>query len=233
VNDLQVRPRTPLEALTGNLSDLICLPDPDAATALNERMAALDLIHRVHERTYPETGIIAREFERRQLYKYLVDPDTGVPFSTFTAWASCSNFLACRRIIFESKRDMEMLQDVPADKLIDVPKSTIKVMTQLSTAVRNDPGILDAAKTLSPNKFLEKVEREQPLQHLEMRKPLRLNPGRSEAKIIGAWIDYALNHDIAGSPTEAIVRACEVAMHDAELDEELAAIPVEESNVAG
>ena len=32
-------------------------------------------------------------------------------------------------------------------------------------------------------------------------------------------------HDLAGSPTEAIVRACERALYDAELDEELKTMP--------
>lgn len=220
MNSLQVRART-LDILNVNLADHLALPDEEAAPILNQRMAVLDQIHRIHERTYPETGIIAREFERRHLYKHLIDPDTDLPFPNFTAWASCSNFLACRRIIFESKRDMEMLQDVPAEKLIDVSKSNIKVLTQLSTAVRNDPEILAAART---DKLLEKVERDHPEQHLEARKPLRLNPGRSDAKIIEKWIEYAQEHDIAGSPTEAIVRACEMALHDAELDEELKAM---------
>lgn len=220
--NLQSASRTGLEIFTTRLADIFALPDQEAAPALNQRMVVLDQVHRIHELTYPEIGIISREMERRHLYKHLIDPDTDEPFPSFTAWASCSNFIACRRIIFESKRDMEMLKDVPSEKLIDVSKSNIKVLTQLSTAVRNDPAILAAAKS---DKLMEKVEKDFPGQHLEVRKPLRLNPGRSDAKVIEKWIAYAQEHDLAGSPTEAIVKACEIAMHDAELDEELKSMP--------
>lgn len=221
MTDLQVRARTPLDIVNINLSDLIALPDEKAAPALNERMAALDLIHKIHERSYAERGIIAREFERRKLWQYLIDPDTQTPFASLTAWMSCSDFLGCRRVNFEAKRDMEILEDVPSEKLIDVPKSNIKVLTQLSTKVRNEKGVLQDAKDLPQNKFLEKLEQENPDQHLELRKSFRLNPGRSDARVIDKWVEYAIEHDIAGSATEAIVRACEIAIHDAELDEEL------------
>lgn len=208
-----------------NLSDIIAMPDTEAAAAMNERMALLDHIHRIHERSYAERGIIVREFERRQLWQHLTDQDTGQPFPNFTAWISCSDFLGCRRVNFEAKRDMEMLKDVPAAKLIDVPKGNLKVLTQLSTAVRNDPGILEAAKTLPQNEFLAKVETDQPQQHIETQQRLIFSPGRSGAKVIEEMIAWALEHDIAGSRNEAIVRAAETALHEWELEEELRAMP--------
>jgi hypothetical protein len=227
MSTMQVRART-FDVMAVNLADIMALPDAEAAPALNDRMGALDLVHKIHERTYAETGIIAREFERRKLYEHLIDPDTDRPFPNFTSWASCSNFLACRRIIFESKRDMDLLNDIPSDKLLDVPKSNIKVLTQLSTHVRNDQSVLDSAKNLPQNKFLAKLEKDNPDQHIETRRPFRFMPGRSDAKVMEQWIAYAMEHDIAGSATEAVVRACEYAMHDALLDEELASMPVVE-----
>jgi len=215
----------PLDSINLNLSDLLALPDPEAAEALNTRMYVLDQIHRIHERSYSERGIIAREFERRSLWKHLVDPETFEAFPNLTAWLSCSDFLGCRRTNFEAKRDIELLADVPAEKLIDIPKGNLKVLTQMSTAVRNDPGILEAAKSLLPNEFLEKIEKEQPSQHIESRRPLRFSPGKSGAKVIERWIAYALDHDLVGTRDEAIVRACEMAMNDAQLDEEMESIP--------
>jgi hypothetical protein len=223
-----VRARTPFDIVSTNLSDLIALPDPEAADAMNERMAVFEQVQRIHERSYVERGIIVREFEKRHLWQYLIDPDTGEAFPHLTAWLSCSDFLGCRRVNFESLRDMKMLEDVPTEKLIDVPKGNIKVLTQLSTAVRNDPGILEAAKRLPQNEFLSKVEKEQPGQHIESRRPLRFSPGKSGARVIEEWIAYAIEHDIAGSRDEAIVMACEAALHDAQLDEELKAMPAVE-----
>ena len=107
-----------------NLSDLICLPDPEAAEALNERMAVWMRIDKLQERSFVERGLIIREFERRKLWAYLVSPETGQPFPHLTAWLSCDNFLGCRRTNFEAKRTLEMLQDVPAEKLVDIPRAT-------------------------------------------------------------------------------------------------------------
>ena len=216
-----------LAILKTNLSDIVALPDEKAAVELNQRMAFFEQIERIHERSFVERGIIIREFEKRRLWAFLIDPDTGESFPNLTAWLSCSDFFGCRRTNFEAKRTVAALEDVPPAKLLDIPKANLHTLTQLSTAVRNDPAILEAAKTLSKDKFQEKIELEQPEQHIEARKPLRLAPTRSEREDIDAWVEYAIEHDLAGSVTEAIARACQMAKHDVDLDEELAAMPME------
>jgi hypothetical protein len=223
---MQVHARTPLELVSTNLSDLISLPDPEAAEALSTRMAALDQIHRIHERSYSERGIIAREFEVRHLWKYLEDPETGQSFPHLTAWLS-SGFLGCRRVSFEAKADMLLLQDIPADKLIDVPKGNIKLLLQLSTAVRNDPEVLEAAKNLDQDGFLQKLDKEHPNQHIEQRRALRFAPGRSGARVVEEMIAWALEHDIAGNRDEALVRAAETALDEWKLEQELREMPAE------
>jgi hypothetical protein len=216
-----------LAILSSNLSDLISLDDPEAAEALNNRIIAWNKIDELQKQGYVDRGLIALCVERRQLWKYMVDPDVGVPFSSFTAWMACSEFMGCRRTNFEAYGDMKKLADVPPEKLIGIEKYNIKALLLTSTAVRNDPAILEAAIELSQDEFLSKMEREHPLQHLEARKPLRFNLGRSQAKDVQRWIDYALDHDIAGTREEAIVMACSQALYDAELDSELAAMPIE------
>jgi hypothetical protein len=218
-----------LELVSANLSDLIKLPDEQAAPALNRRIMAWNVVDELHERSYVERGLIAIQVEKRQLWKFLIDPDTNTLFSCMDAWMSCSQFLGCRRTNYEAKRSMKLLEDVPPEKLIDVPKGNIHTLTQLSTHVRNDPAILEAAKNLPQKQFLEKIEREQPLQHLEARGPLRLSPTKNERKDIDDWVQFALDHDLAGSVTEAIAKACQMAKHDAELDEELKAMQAEEA----
>lgn len=212
-----------------SLWDLVGLPDPAAAEQLDKRMKALDVVDRIYQVSFVERGIIAQEFQRRALWKHLEDPDTGTPFANMDAWMSCSEFMGCRRTNYEAKRVVTMLEDVPTAKLIDIPKASLHTLAQLSTAVRNQPDILEAAKTMTPEKFVEKVEREQPMQHIESRAPLVLRPGRSDRKAILEWVEYAMTHDIAGNMTEAIVRACEMALDDARLDEELKTMPVPEA----
>lgn len=223
---VQIAP-DPLSILTVNLADVMGLPDPEAATALNDRMLLYARIERIRERSYAEVGIIAREVERRQLYRHLIDPETGESFPHFTAWASSINFLACRRTTFEAKRVLASLEDVPTEKLLEVPRGNLHVLTQLSTAVRNDPAILEAARTLPREQFEEKVEREQPFQHIEARHPVKFHFGRSQRKVIEEWIAYAIEHDKAGSQEEAVAWACEEALDNARLDERLDAMPAE------
>jgi hypothetical protein len=221
---LQVR-----DALRGSLPELLALPDQEAAEALDVRLGALDTLQVVYERSYSERGVIIRNFELRKLWQYLTDPDTGEPFPNMSAWLSCSRFLGCRRTSFEAKRDFELLSDVPEAKLLDVPKATIKTLTQLSTAVRNDPGILEAAKTLPPNEFVARIEIEHPNQHVQSKKPLRLNPDRDEREAIDRWVSHCKEHGTAVTTEEAIAMACTMALHDSELDEELAAMPQEQT----
>lgn len=217
-----------LDILSSNLSEAIALPDPEAADALNRRMAAHVQIDRLHERSYGERLVITREFEKRSLWKHLEDPDTGEPFPHLTAWLSCSDYLGCRRTNFEALRDGKMLADVPSEKLIDVPKGNLKLLAQLSTAVRNHPDILEAAKTLPREKFEEKVEREQPLQHIEVHSPLKFHFIRSQRNSIEAWVAYAISHNLAGTREEAVAWACEEALDNAMIDERLDSMPAEE-----
>jgi hypothetical protein len=208
-----------LAILAVSLSDVIALPDPEAAVALDARMGVFEQVQRLHERGFAERTIIVREFETRSLWKHLTDPDTGETFPHLTAWLSCSSFLGCRRVNFEALRTGKLLADVPSYKLIDIPKSTLHTLSQLSTQVRNEPDVLEAARTMKPDEFLEKIEAERPQQHIEARAPMRLTPGRSERKIIERWLAFALAHDIAGSLTEAVVKACERCLLDEELNE--------------
>jgi hypothetical protein len=196
----------------------VALADAEAAESLNAWMAALKRVEAVYEVSYGQRLVIIRHFEERSLWQYLIDPETDQTFPSMTAWLS-SGFIGCRRVNFEALRTGKALADVPAGKLLDIPKGSLHTLAQLSTAVRNEPEVLEAARTMKPEEFEEKLEREHPLQHVERRTPMRLTPGRSERRIIDRWIEYAIAHDVAGSPTEAIVKACERCLLDEELNE--------------
>jgi hypothetical protein len=209
-----------LRFISLTLPDMLALPDPEAAEALTQRMALLDMVDQAHEVSYSQRLVIIREFETRQLWKYLIDPLAGVEFSCLTAWLS-SGFIGCRRTNMEAHRDAKALSDAPAAKLLDVPKANIRLLTQLSTAVRNEPDVLEAARTLKPEQFEEKIEAEHPGQHLEARKPLRFRFGRSQARKVEEWIQFALEHDLAGTREQAVEWACVEALENAQIDARL------------
>jgi hypothetical protein len=177
------------EILERDIEAVIQLPDDRAAEELDRRMGAWDLLDRLHERSYAERGLIAREFERRQLWKYLIDPEVGVPFASFTAWMS-SGSIGGRRVNFEAKRDIEELSDLPAEKIVDVSKSNLKVLKQVSTQVR--PILLDAARTLPTNELLAKIEKEHPNQHIESKMTIRFSLESSAAKEVERAISLAI-----------------------------------------
>lgn len=62
--------------------------------------------------------------------------------------------------------------------------------------------------------------------------PLLRGPGRCKhirsVRAKAAGREWATEHDIAGSATDAIVRACEMALENALIDEKLEAMPMEE-----
>jgi aryl-alcohol dehydrogenase-like predicted oxidoreductase len=89
--------------------------------------------------------------------------------------------------------------------------------------------VLEAARTMPREAFEEKVEKEHPHQHLQVHRALSFRPDRSGAKVIEAAIAWALEHDIAGTREEALVRACETALNQWELDFELSQMPVDVS----
>lgn len=215
-----------LRVLPLTLQDLISLPDPEAAEGLNIRMQLLDMVDAAHAVTYSQRLVIIAEFRRRSLWRYLIDPEVGEVFPHETAWLS-SGFVGCRRVNFEAKKDAENLADVEPAKLIDMPKASIKVLTSVSTAVRNDPEVLAAAKA-GEDKLLEKLETDHPGQHIERRKPMTIRPTRSERKVIDAAVEWAMEHGIAGSITEAIVRGMETALNQWQLDDELDHLQVEQ-----
>lgn len=219
---------TAIEVLSVNLSDVLALPDKEASIALNDRMLVHAQVERIYAKSFAEVGIIAREVERRQLYQHLINPSTGEPFAYFSDWANSVKLISSRRTIFASKRVLSMLEDVPAEKLIDVPKANLHTLTQLSTAVRNDPEILEAARTLPREKFEEKLEREQPHQHIEVHSPMKFHFGRSQRKAIEAWVEYAMSHNLAGTREEAVAWACEEALDNALIDERLDSMPADE-----
>lgn len=224
MNTLQVRHAPgPLAILSSNLDELLALADPEAAESLNAWMGALRRVEEAYTVSYGQRLVIIRNFEERGLWRHLTDPDTDRPFPNLTAWLS-SGFIGCRRVNMDAHRDSHALADVPPKNLIDVPKSSIGVLKQLSTAVRGLPDVLEAAKG-GDEKLIEKIEAEYPDQHLEQRKFLRFNPGRAGAKAVEEAIAWALDHDIAGSRDEALVFAAETALNQWKLEVELREMP--------
>ncbi len=215
MKDLQVHTCTSLDIFSTNLSDIIELPDSEAAVALNNRMRAWVRIDELAPMSYVEKGIIARQFETRSLWRQLSDPDTGYPFTSYTAWMH-SKYLGCARTKFDAKADVKMLEaDISIADLSQIrEKENVKTLIGVSTAVRKDPEILAAAKTMPNNALLGKIETKHPLQHIERNKGFHFYVPQSEAEDAEEVLRYAVDHGIAGNWNEAFLRAMQMAREE-------------------
>lgn len=161
------------------LLTVLKMNDAEAEQILFDRMRYLDRSQRL---THAERGLILRNVEKFMLYEKRTDPETGTPCS-FNRWLKLASpwaYSSCRQAL----SDVKALTDIPDADLIEVPPSNFHVLKQLSTQVRNEPEVLEAAKTQQAEEFVETIRKEFPLQHIESRKALRFNPEESAVTII-------------------------------------------------
>jgi hypothetical protein len=156
------------------------LTDVEAEHVLFSRLQSLDKTWKL---SYGEVGMIAVEVQNRLLWKQRADPETGDPCASFSVWMKVAAPWSYA-MMFAAKRDVEELHDIPAEHLAQIPAGNFSVVKQLSSAVRADPGVLHAAKTMRSDALVEKIQRDFPDQHVESRKTLRFRPEASAAEKI-------------------------------------------------
>lgn len=188
------------------VNELLSMSATEAEEACFTRLRLLD---ETMKYSYPEIGLICRQVEVNHLWKQRTDPETGHKCSSFARWVRVAAPWSYATV-FAAMRDVEELQDVPAEHLAEIPASNIGTLKQLSTAVRNVPDVLEAAKTMHAPDFAEKVRTEYPDQHLERKEILRFTVDGSAADRIKAVIDMATQKG-AHNWGEALELICEEA----------------------
>ena len=156
------------------------LPDTEAESIYFSRLRFLDDTARL---SYGECGLIGREVKTRKLHLRRIDPETGEPH-TFSSWLrDCAPYSYAR--MYQAIDDIEALsEDVSASDLAQIAGCNFPVMKKLSSSVRADPRVLQAAKIMPSEELIEHINREHPLQHIEARKTLRFRPEESAAATI-------------------------------------------------
>lgn len=187
-------------------SELLELPASEAEEACFSRLRLLD---QTWKYSYIEIGQICRIVERKHLWKQRTDPATGERCTSFPAWVHAAAPWSFSTV-FAAMRDCEELQDVPAEHLAEIPAANIGTLKQLSTAVRQDPAIIEAAKTMRAPEFVEQVRKEYPLQHLEKKKTLRFTMDESAADKVEQVINIAMAKG-AKNWSDALEMICEEA----------------------
>lgn len=185
----------------------LTLSGTEAEEAFFGRLRYLDCVEKL---SYAERGLICHQVETCAFYKLHINPETGRA-CTFCEWLR----LACPwsyATAFAAMRDVEQLKDVPAEELAQIPPSNFPILKQLSTEVRNDPAVLEAAKTKHTEDLVQHLQEFHRDQHIERTKLIRIRPSELGAQKIEEAVEWAISHQIAGNVSEAIERACETAL---------------------
>lgn len=180
-----------------DLVELLELPDREAAPALNARMLAIEQIESLRSRSFAERGLIAVEFQRRELYRYL-------GFQTFTEWIG-SHFLGSRSSIYEAKALVEKLEpDVPHAVLANVSdRANLITLKQCSSSVRRSKDVQAAAQG-NPDAFVSHLQANFPDQHIEENVLIRFFAAKSQAEAIEAGLQATMEAEGLSSRVAAL-----------------------------
>jgi hypothetical protein len=141
----------------------------DAAIALDGALRALDGLSK---RIFIERGLILLEVESRRLWEFLATPE-GIPYRSFEHWVTLAADYS-RRDCFYALAAAKELRDIPVRELSQMTRSNIEVMKTLSSGVRKQPEVIEAAKTLPEREFVAKLQNDYPSQHIEQRQPVTM-----------------------------------------------------------
>jgi hypothetical protein len=207
----------------GAMIAILALPNAEAEAALYERLRYLDRTVRL---SYSEIGFISKTVQTYLLHEHRTDPQTNKPCS-FTRWLRLAAPFGYSTA-FAAMKDMEDLRDIPAEHLAEIPQSSFHVLKQLSTAVRAEPTVIEAAKNKSTDDFVEQIRKDHPDQHLESHKMLRVNMEESALVVVKEAIREAEKRG-ATNQSEALEAICAEALTQWKYEEEIRhALEVEE-----
>jgi hypothetical protein len=205
------------------MCDILGMPDSKAEAILFDRLRKIDDNYKL---SYAEVGQICIQVQAYLLHEQHTDPDTGEPCS-FSRWlhlAAPYSHSTC----YAAMRDCEELKDIPVEHLAEMPSSSFSVLKQLSTAVRADPELIEAAKTKRTDDLVEHIREHHPDEHLEHRRTMKFRPDESAAEKIEEALRCAQLHG-AASREQALELIAEEAMMQWRLEEEVAQALVGES----
>ncbi len=176
------------------------LPDPEAEAIIYGTLHAYDDDSRLK---YAQIGQMALAVSRRMLWRHRKDPADGLPCRSMARWIR----IACPyaySTVYAAMRDVEDLQDVPAEELAQIPQSNMRTMKQLDRRARRDPEVLRIAKSKQSEHLVAHIREHRPDLHIEMRGDFRLKPSEDQLAEIEEAITLALERGDASSKEEAV-----------------------------
>jgi hypothetical protein len=170
--------------------------DPPRAAA---RLASiLSDLEASEKQVFAIRGMCALLAEERELWKEFIDPEVDKPFASFDRWIKwvCP---ASWGYVRDALRAVKELRDVPFVDLLDMPRTNIETLKKVSTAVRKEPKVIEAAKTQTEAQFAQTLSRDHG-QHIETKKTLKVTYDAGEYAEVERFLKWVGAH--LPEPTE-------------------------------
>ena len=142
-----------------------------------------------------EIGILCREVRDTPLWQFRCE--------SFESWMSLAAPRA-RSTAYQYLREVTELQDIPDEHLSQIRGENVDTVMHLSTAVRAEPEVLEAARTQKAKEFIGTIRRDHPEQHISRRSRYRLNPTEEQKAEIEEAVELAIERGDANTREEAI-----------------------------
>lgn len=156
--------------------------------------------------SYGAIGIMCRDVEKRLLWKYRPNPETGKLCESMGQWMKVAA-PSGRSTCYAAKDDVAALPDIPDVELAQVAPCNFGTLRQLSTAVRSLPEVLETAKGKRTKPLVEYIQANHSDQHVEHGTFMRLAPSETQKAIIDQATAQAMEEG-ATSITDAIAMIC-------------------------
>jgi len=159
-------------------------PPQEAADALAGILGSLDTIEK---QSFALRGMACLLLEERELWKEFIDAEVGLPYSSLdrflkqtlpNSWGYCRDAL----------RAVKELREMPFADLLEMPRCNIETLKKVSTNVRKEPKVIEAAKTQTESQFAQTLTRDY-AQAIESRATLKLTFAAGEMAEVEKALD--------------------------------------------
>ena len=179
------------------MTDYSTLPRPERAQYITD---AVSKWAKKYATRFAVLGLMLHDCESNELWKEVIDDTVGFPFGTFGQWmARCTpgeDDSPARSTAYAALRARKALSDIPAADYAQIREANVGTLVQLSTAVRRDPAVLEAARGNNPD-LIALVKEKHADQHVEASTMFRCPLSEGQMDDVERAIAKAMNRGCA------------------------------------
>jgi hypothetical protein len=193
---------------TTSLEESIAKDDEQAAHDLNKRVRAYGVLAAQYRLAFAELGVIAIEYEKRELWRYETNEHTGESLTGFDDWAShCPE--ACRSSIYAAKSlATNVLPNMSAETFIKIPKENAYTMSKCSSQTQRKESVQQAAIEMNDESFHAHLAKTEPQECIEIVKVKRFKLESSQSDVVEAALKKAGEQGETKDQSEQLTCIC-------------------------